>query len=100
MAPRNVRRDKGPNFTSHRRASTAGWQNQSHILVDTVIHDLQWGNDTGVSAPLTGSSKFTTVIFTACAIPGLTNFGTLLDLLGFAVIPSRCAAENPRCANS
>jgi|HubBroStandDraft_4_1064222.scaffolds.fasta_scaffold13287_2 hypothetical protein len=33
---------KGANFSSHRRAPTAGWQSQSRILVDTVIHDLQF----------------------------------------------------------
>jgi hypothetical protein len=36
---------KGAEFSSHRRAPTAAWQSQSHILVDTVIHDLQFNDN-------------------------------------------------------
>jgi hypothetical protein len=42
---------KGANLSSHRRAPTGAWQSQSHILVDTRIHDLQ-GNDNVVALDL------------------------------------------------
>ena len=47
---------KGAEFSSHRRAPTAAWQSQSHILVDTVIHDLQFNDNIGL--PLIFAGRF------------------------------------------
>jgi len=73
---------KGANFSSHRRAPTAGWQSQSRILVDTVIHDLQFKT---ISSPSIFAEMFILQAnwawWWAIAVPRMSPRSTALTLL-------------------